>query len=59
MIMDKKTTNNTTPLCAARLFFPSTYEEALSYEQKQEYLYKCIQNLDERVKALEEKVNND
>ncbi len=46
-------------LCGARLFVPSTMNEALSYQEKQEFMWKYIQELEERVKALEEKVNSE
>lgn len=46
-------------LCGARLFVPASMEEALSYQQKQEYMWKCIQELEERVKVLEEKLNSE
>ena len=47
------------PLCGARLFVPSSINEALSYQEKQEYMWKCIQELEERVKELEEKLNSE
>lgn len=46
-------------LCGARLFVPSSINEALSYQEKQEFMWKCIQELEERVKDLEEKLNSE
>lgn len=46
-------------LFGARLFVPTSINEALSYQEKQEFMWKCIQELEERVKNLEEKLNSE
>ena len=45
-------------LCNKRLIIPTSFEECLTYGQRQEYMWKVIQELEERVKALEEKIPN-
>ena len=52
----KKTTCPTTPLCGARLFVPTTIDECLSYQQKQEFMWKKIEELESRILVLESKV---
>lgn len=46
--------------CAPQIIIPSTFQECLSYEQQILYLNKKIEDLTERVEALEskEKENN-
>ena len=39
--------------CGARLVVPSTFEECLSYEQQLLYLAKKVDELEDRVEALE------
>lgn len=43
-------------LCNARLFVPATMDEALSYQQKQEYMWKVIKELADKVNDLEARV---
>ena len=50
------TTCPTTPLCGARLFVPTTINECLSYQQKQEFMWKKIEELKARIVELESKV---
>ena len=35
---------------------PKTLNETLSYGERQEYMWKCIEDLDKRVTELEQKV---
>ena len=46
----------TTPLCGARLFVPTTINECLSYQQRQEFMWKKIEELESRIEELESKV---
>ena len=43
--------------CLSTLVIPDSFAECLSYSQRQNWLYKKIMELDERVQALEEKVD--
>lgn len=43
--------------CGARLVIPETFEDCLSYGQRQYWLYQQIVALDARVTALEEALN--
>lgn len=43
----------------ARLVIPETFEDCLSYGQRQFWLYQQIVDLDERVRALEERLGID
>lgn len=41
----------------ARLIIPTSFEECLTYGQRQEFMWRKIQELEERVEALEAIVN--
>lgn len=43
--------------CGARLIIPTTFEDCLTYGQRQYWLYQQIVSLDERVTVLEEALN--
>ena len=47
------------PCFPINLVVPSTFEKCLTYGQQQLYMWKYIQQLEERVAALEQQVNVD
>ena len=54
--MDHK--DYTIPKFPPRLVIPTSFEECLTYGQRQLYMWKVIEQLDERVTALEEQLEN-
>lgn len=47
-----------TTLCGARLVIPTTFEECLSYGQKQEYMWKVIKELLEENEELKNSISS-
>lgn len=54
MARKKKETACTYPNPYARLVIPTSFEDCLTYGQRQAYMWSIIEDLDRRVKALEE-----
>lgn len=46
----------TIPKFPPRLIIPTSFDDCLTYGQRQYYMWKVIEELDNRVKELEEKV---
>lgn len=45
-------------ISAMRLIIPTSFEECLTYGQRQLYMWQCIQELQERVAELEQQVED-
>lgn len=48
--------NYTIPKFPPQLVIPTSFQDCLTYGQRQNYMWKVIEQLDERVKELEEKI---
>lgn len=47
----------TIPKFPPQLIIPTTFEECLTYGQRQNYMWKVIEELDQRVTDLENQIN--
>lgn len=47
----------TIPKFPPQLIIPTSFQDCLTYAQKQNYMWKVIENLNERVDELERKVD--
>lgn len=48
----------TIPKFPPRLIIPTSFEECLTYGQRQNYMWKVIEQLEERIEELEEQLTN-
>ncbi len=48
----------TIPKFPPRLIIPTSFEECLTYGQRQNYMWKVIEELEERISELEEQLTN-
>ena len=46
------------PAMPLRLIIPTSFEECLTYGERQLYMWQCIQELQERVAELEQQVED-
>lgn len=47
----------TIPKFPPRLIIPTSFEECLTYGQRQNYMWKVIEQQEERIEELERKIN--
>lgn len=48
----------TIPKFPPQLIIPTSFQECLTYGQRQLYMWKVIEELEERIEALEEQLTN-